>query len=83
MTVDFVDLDWVIIALFMRVNLLWKMEFSCIRKGNWVGEGLADFSFYVWVGGLVLLARLKHAQCTKPLGLFPSKAKRPHKSVLF
>ena len=52
MTVDFVDLDWVIIALFMRVNLLWKMEFSCIRKGNWVGEGLADFSFYVWVGGL-------------------------------
>ena len=56
MTVDFVDLDWVIIALFMRVNLLWKMEFSCIRKGNWVGEGLADFSFYVWVGGLVLLS---------------------------
>ena len=56
MTVDFVDLDWVIIALFMRVNLLWKMEFSCIRKGNWVDERLADFSFYVWVGGLVLLS---------------------------
>ena len=45
MTVDFVDLGWVIIALFMRVNLLWKVD-SCIRMRNWLGEGLADFSFH-------------------------------------
>ena len=51
MTVDFIDLHWVIIALFMRVDLLWKMELSCIRMRNWVGEGLADFSFHVWVDG--------------------------------
>ena len=49
--VDFVDLGWVIIALFMRVKLLWKMEYSCIRMRNWLGEGLAVFSFHVWVGG--------------------------------
>ena len=51
MTVDFIDLHWVITALFMRVDLFWKMELSCIRMRNWVREGLADFSFSVWVGG--------------------------------
>ena len=51
MTVDFVDLDWVIIALFMRVNYCGKMEFSCTIMRNWVGEVLVDFSFHVWVGG--------------------------------
>ena len=34
-----------------------KMEFSGIRMRNWVGEALADFSFHVWVRGLVLLVR--------------------------
>ena len=51
LTVDFFDLDWVIIALFMRVNYCGKMEFSCTIMRNWVGEVLADFSFHVWVGG--------------------------------
>ena len=35
------------------------MEFSGIRMRNWVGEALADFSFHVWVRGLVLLVREK------------------------
>ena len=43
----------------MRVDLLWKMELSCIRMRNWVGEGLADFSFHVWVGGSVLQGTMK------------------------
>ena len=59
MTVDFINLHWVIIALFMRVDLLWKMELSCIRMRNWVGEGLAEFSFHVWVGGSVLQEIMK------------------------
>ena len=50
LTVDFIDLHWVIIALFMRVNLWWKMELSCIRMRNWVGEGLADLWFLPFEG---------------------------------
>ena len=32
-------------------GFIWKMELSCIRMRNWVGEGLADFSFHVGLGG--------------------------------